>query len=130
MCELTAPADKHDLPAAEAIVSLGLQPCVVSRLPEILEWFGDFNWPVAKALVPLFQNSGIEVVPAMEGVLNGSDNVHKYWVLQILVPIVSAEAQSKLLPIIKRIARSPTPGEVAEEVELEAREFLAGYAGT
>ena len=71
------PTDKHDLAAAEAIVSLGLVPEVLSRLPEILEWFQDINWPVARALVPLFRQAGPEVVPAIEKVLKGDDDVHK-----------------------------------------------------
>ena len=100
---------------------------MISRLPDIIDWFQDFNWPVAKALVPLFREAGIEVVPAIEGVLSGSDDVHKYWVLQVLVPNISPEAKSMLLDTVERIAHSPTPGEAAEEVDVEAREFLAGY---
>ena len=121
------PTDKHDLAAAEAIVSLGLVPEVLSRLPEILEWFQDINWPVARALVPLFRQAGPEVVPAIEKVLKGDDDVHKYWVLQILLQILSEPAKAGLVATVNRIAHTPTAGEVAEEVDQEARDFLESW---
>ena len=127
--DVPLPTDKHDLAAAEVIVSLGLVSEVLAQLPAILEWFQDINWPVARALMPLFRQAGPEVVPAMASVLDGDDDVHKYWVLQILLPILSESAKAGLAATVNRIAHTPTAGEVAEEVDLEARDFLESWPG-
>ena len=68
-------------------------------LPSLLEWIQDCN-PHEK------------------------DDIWKYWIITCLVPLFSDESINCILSDIQRIAKSPTQGELREEVHEAAVIFL------
>jgi hypothetical protein len=123
MSTLPLPTHKADVVAAEQLVAAGM-PTVEPVLGSLLEWFQDFNWPVARALAPLFEGMGPEVVPHIQRVLGSDDEVWKYWLVTVILPRLSPAAQLALRPELERIAQHPTDGERREEVWLEAQSYL------
>ena len=120
------PADKHDLPKAEAIVALGY-PAVDALLPELIAWMKDINWPVAKVLSPFLAGIGEPLAPHLRMIFESEDHVWKYWVLDKLVAPSSSLAIA-IKPHLLRMALEPSPGESDEEVDEIARRILAKKA--
>lgn len=123
MKEQDLPAHKCDLVAAEKIVTMGM-PAIEPILGGILEWFQDYNWPVAKVLERVFYGMGVEVVPHIKRVFESDDDVWKYWIIVSVLPKLSTEAQTALREDVLRITEFPTKGEVEEEVVKEAIDYL------
>ncbi|MBV9852871.1 MAG: DUF5071 domain-containing protein [Armatimonadetes bacterium] len=121
------PQTKSDTDKAQALVSLGY-PAVAPVLPELVEWLQDINWPVAQVLEPFLAGIGLPLLPQVRRVLATEDGTWKYWVLSCLVARSSALA-SALHEELTRLASAPTPAEVDEELDTQARAILSSVAG-
>jgi len=116
------PQDKYDLGRAEAAVAAGY-PAVAPVLPLLLEWIQDMNWPVARVLGPFLGSIGAPIADAVRPILNGSDDIWKYWVIgQVLAK--SPDLRRIFRPSLERLAASPTDNERAEELDELARAVL------
>lgn len=69
---------------AEMIIKQGY-PAVAESLPELLAWLQDINWPGAQEIADFLVAVGAPVIPHVRCVLQGSDRVWQYWVLNFLV---------------------------------------------
>jgi hypothetical protein len=117
------PASKFDLDAVARARAAGY-PEIGPVLPALLEWLQDGNWPVAGALVDVLALVGTPIGPHIVGILRGSDDIWKYWVLTMLAPRLSVDAREAIIDECVRIINSPTDGERLEEVDLAARDIL------
>ncbi len=116
------PENKHDLERANAAVAAGF-PIVQPILAELLEWVQDFNWPVARVLAPFLAAIGLPITSHVRAVLEGNDEVWKYWVVStILGP--SRPLAEAFRAELERLASTPTVSEASEEVDDVARETL------
>lgn len=118
------PLDKFDAAKLDKLEQMGF-PAIEPLVPALLAWLQDGNWPVAKRLSPLLASIGSPIAPCVRQVLSGDDGLWKYWVLCMVVK-ASVELRRDLKEDIERIASSPTRDERAEEVDLYARDLLAG----
>ena len=123
MTEKDLPAHKGDIAAAQRIVDAGM-PEIEPIIGGILGWLQDYNWPVAKVLDQAFLGMGEEIVPHIKEIFESDDSVWKYWIIVIVVPKLSLEAQVALRAEIDRISKSPTNDELVEEVAAVATEYL------
>ena len=118
------PVDKLDTVRAEQLVALGY-PAVAEVLPSLLEWVQDLNWPVARILQPFLATIGAPLAPYIRDVLKTTDETWKWSVLQGVVG-QSHELVESLRSDLRRLAESPTPSEVQEELQALSQELLAG----
>ena len=95
-------------------------------IPSLLEWIQDCNWPVAGDILPVLALHQSALVPLIHRVLSPheKDDIWKYWIITCLVPLFSDESINCILSDIQRIAKSPTQGELREEVHEAAVIFL------
>lgn len=95
-------------------------------LPSLLEWIQDCNWPVAGDILPVLALHQSALVPLIHRVLSPheKDDIWKYWIITCLAPLFSDESINCILSDIQRIAKSPTQGELREEVHEAAVIFL------
>lgn len=95
-------------------------------LPKLLEWIQDCNWPVARVMPPILAMHQECMIPLLKDILapEEEDNIWKYYIIIDLLPLFTEANLRQLLPLLKRIAETPTSGECLEEVDLEAKEFL------
>nr|WP_242962150.1 DUF5071 domain-containing protein [Faecalibacterium sp. An192] len=98
----------------------------LSRLPSLLEWIQDCNWPVAGVILSVLALHQSALVPLIHRVLSPyeKDDIWKYWIITCLAPLFSDESINCILSDIQRIAKSPTQGELREEVHEAAVTFL------
>ena len=83
------------------------------------------NWPVAyeisKYLVPHVN----EIKDELLYILNGDDEMWKYWIIGSLIARASNKPDQELILIIKRIAEYPTKNEKSDCVDEVAIEIIA-----
>jgi hypothetical protein len=118
------PTSKMDLEAC-ANLSAANDEEIMPFVTSLLEWLQDMNWPVAPLVQERLAKLGSELVVPVRAVLNGNDNVWKYWLVSSFLPLVRAEVFRELSTEIERIASDPTGGEMNEGVHLAAEQLLS-----
>ena len=89
-------------------------------LPQLLVWIQDINWPNAGKIVPFLIVGSKEIIPEIEWVLNGQDDVWKGNCIRHILTHLPPETVQPLLPVLKRIVETPTANEKAEEIDVDA----------
>jgi Domain of unknown function (DUF5071) len=120
------PEGKFDLTRARAAERAGY-PAITPVVNDLLEWLQDGNWPVAHVLAPFLRDLG-PVPPLVRGVrtiLEGTDSIWKYQVLHGVVDGWDDGALADLEPQLIALTAHPSASDVAEEVDVIARELLA-----
>lgn len=117
------PTNKSDVAAAERAVALGW-PGVEPVISELLKWIQDYNWPVAHTLAPFLASVGRPLAPYLRPVLEGDDELWKYWVIDAVLVDAPDELVEEVTPLLVRIADHPTPGEQANELDKAAAAAL------
>lgn len=121
--ETLIPQHKSDIEAARRARAAGY-PLIDPILGDLLVWMQDMNWPVASEIEAALQPVGAPLSPHILSVLQGDDDVWKYWVLTRLAVNFGREARASIIDECLRIINKPTEGEIAEEVNLAARDIL------
>lgn len=94
-------------------------------LPYLLSWIQDLNWPIAMEVLPLLISAEKEVIPEIEWVLKGKDEIWKGNCIRCVLMSLSSEVVQPLVPHLQRIAEDPTKNELAEETDIDAKECIA-----
>lgn len=55
---------------------------------------------------------------------DNNDDIWKYWIIKELLPLFSYKNLKPIVPCLKRISSNPTRGEITEEVDYAASDFL------
>lgn len=118
------PRDKFDVRKAESL-AIADGSTVEKILPYLICWLKDGNWPVAQALSPLLASMGAALIPEIQKVLSGPDELWKYWVLNLLVARMEPRHVAALKPQIEELSRKNS----TEDVDLVARGILDGMIG-
>lgn len=120
------PGHKGDFDACHRL--LEASPEQIRRvLPELLVWLQDINWPVAPHILKALRPLDAALAQPVMDILAGDDEMWKYWIISNLLPQVRTEVRQALHPRIVAIAKQPTPGEAADEVNLAAAGLLAQW---
>lgn len=117
------PTSKVDFEACANLASVSDEE-VVPFVNPLLEWLQDLNWPIAPLVQKRLARLGLELVAPVRTVLNGNDDVWKYWLVSSLLPLSKTEVLMALSAEIQRVASCPTEGERNEEVHLAAQQLL------
>ncbi len=120
-----APRDKNDHERANRAISAGY-PAVEPVLWDLLSWLQDMNWPVAKTLAPFLAGIGIPLVPHIKKVFTSDDDIWKYWIINEIL-LVSPAVALELRHELERLAYSPSPAEIDEELQEAALNILKHY---
>ena len=103
----------------------GLPPDTLApHLPALLEWVQDINWPVARIIAPILARFDARIVPHLRTILQGDDDVWKYWVISAIIQEMDPAVREGVMDEIVRIINTPTEGERREEVDLVARDVM------
>ncbi len=92
---------------------------------DLLEWIQDYNWPVAQELIPVLIKRENLVFPYIKDILNGSDPMWKYWIMELLIPHFSDEHKIALKNEIKKLIENQQTDEDSEAVREIAIECYA-----
>lgn len=84
------PEHKLDFEACENL-QLANDEQIINDLPALLKWLQDMNWPVARYVRDRIQKLGRPLIEPIRIILNGSDDVWKYFIACHLLPCTSNE---------------------------------------
>lgn len=118
-----APKHKGDTEAVTLLKNYSYKE-IKPIVPELLTWLQDLNWPVAGPMALYLQTIAVHITDDIITVLKGKDEVWKYWLVLVFGTNATTPIAPKLLTEFKRIARQPTPEEVAEEIQDLALEII------
>ena len=123
------PRNKSDLKACEQLGDAGNED-ILPFLNELLTWIQDANWPVAAPVAERLIKVGKEIIPSVNTILRGDDDIWKYWVISLIILKLDIDSLEATLDEVIRIINTPTPGEVAEKVNLVARDVMIIHGHT
>ena len=82
------------------------------------------NWPVARSIADYLQSIAEHLTEDIINILDGDDDVWKCWCVSVFGLNATKPIDPKLMTEFRRIALNPTQGEVEEEVQELALEFV------
>jgi len=117
------PRHKFDKDRVETIIKMDRDK-ILPLLPNLLKWIQDMNWPVAPSVLELLLTFPEEIVPHVQGVLSSDDENWKWFILHFLIIELPVESRVQFREYLTRVAETPTPNELAEELDEVAKEIL------
>lgn len=113
--------DNNGLNRLSALTDEEIKPVI----PDLLEWVQDLNFPIApevcRVIAGHYAVADTEIIKLLD--VSQTDEQWKYFIIQGLLPVIEKPSDS-LIDAVRRIALRPSAGEVAEEVDEMAREYL------
>ncbi|RZK31931.1 MAG: DUF5071 domain-containing protein [Hymenobacter sp.] len=118
------PRNKFDDEAVERLALLSEKE-LLPLADELLTWLQDMNWPIAPAVAELLMPHIAAIEFPIIKIFSSNDDIWKRWVINCLLePAPVSSITPRLRQALYRIATLPTPGEVDDELDQAAREFL------
>lgn len=118
------PLNKFDIDGVKSLDTSNMSE-FQHRIPYLLEWLEDLNWPVATHVAfLLLQQDPAVLRPYISKVLQGTDPIWKYNCLSQLVFYWPKIQVQPLKPDLMKIAIYPSENEIAEETNLIALKIL------
>ena len=113
------PKCKDDMDAVQKIKELEY-PEIAPILPHLLTWLKDANWPIAKNIADKLVSIGQPVMSHVKKILNGNDDLWKYWVMLLVVKKMDPMCIQKIKFDLEKISLQNDP----EETYMLAKEIL------
>ncbi len=119
------PKSKFDFSGMEELKMLSDEE-IMPILPELLAWMKDMNWPVAKEMPELLSKHQKVIIPCIIEALQPEqlECDWKYYIIQFLLPLLEVKYLDKIKPCLERMAENPTQGEISDDADIAARDFL------
>ncbi|WP_253896093.1 DUF5071 domain-containing protein [Solibacillus sp. R5-41] len=77
---------------------------VIPLLPQLLEWIQDMNWPVAEPVLEVLLQYPTKLIPHVEEVLLGNDDMWIYWCLVKVFPALPDFSKQVLVNAVEQLA--------------------------
>lgn len=119
------PKNKYDFSGMEELMKLSDEE-IEPVIPDLLAWMKDMNWPVAKEMPDLLALHQETLIPHIIEILQPEqgESDWKYYIINYLLPLLDEKYLLMLKPALERIVKNPTRGELAEETNIAAENFL------
>ena len=117
------PETKFDVDVAEQLSDRSFEE-LKPYIPDLLEWLGDGNWPVALPVSQVLRKFVPLISKEMMDVLSGDDDQLIYWCLTLLVAPEKDVISAEIINRLKEFAQNPTEVEKREELDEIAGEIL------
>lgn len=117
------PKDKLDHESVDNLKKYSLEE-IKQYIPALLEWLQDANWPVAGPILDYFEPHINDIDDEIVKILQGDDDVWKYWILNGLIGHSDVVPNDVLMKEMSRIAENPTQSEIEEEVHEAALDII------
>ena len=96
--------DRQSLCGIDELSNEEIQPIIY----ELLTWLQDSNWPVADKVLQVLRKREILVFPYLADILAGDDIMWKIWIMELLVPTLTAEHKEALRKNIFALSKVPS----------------------
>ena len=97
---------------------------------ELLEWLQDYNFPIAKDILPIILLHQNIAVPHIINVLEGNDVMWRYWIMYLVIPNLLVTNKQLLRTSLEKTAALTGDDEDIKELVEIAKHCLAFYYTT
>lgn len=120
------PKDKFDNSTINQLCKLTdneMQPIIF----DLLEWLQDYNWPIAKDILPIVVLHQNIAMPHILTILQGNDIMWKYWVIQLVIPYLIYPNKQLVKSELERLSSLEIIDEDIDEIVKLSKNCLAFY---
>ena len=118
------PKNKFDDEACKNLIKASDSE-VIPFLKPLLECLQDLNWPIAGPVSDRLEVIGTELVEPLLEILEGNDEIWKYWIISHFLYRVTDEVYKQVIFKLNSMKKNPTKTEINEEVHDAVCELLA-----
>lgn len=120
------PKDKFDNSTINQLCKLTdneIQPIIYN----LLEWLQDYNWPIAKDILPIVVLHQNIAMPYILTILQGNDIIWKYWVLELVIPYLIYPNKQLVKNELERLSSLEIIDEDIDEIVKLSKNYLEFY---
>lgn len=94
---------------------------------DLLGWLQDYNWPIAKDILPIVVLHQNIAMPHILTILQGNDIIWKYWVIELVIPYLIYPNKQLVKSELERLSSLEIIDEDIEEIVKLSKNCLAFY---
>ena len=120
------PKDKFDNSTINQLCRLTddeMQPIIF----DLLEWLQDYNWPIAKDILPIVVLHQNIAMPHILTILQGNDIMWQYWVIELVIPYLIDPNKQLVKSELERLSSLEIIDEDIEEIVKLSKNCLTFY---
>ena len=120
------PKDKFDnssIYELEKLSEAEIQPIMY----ELLEWLQDYNWPIAREILPIILLHQNIAMPYIIDILEGNDVMWRYWIMDLVIPNLLVSNKQLLRKPLEKLAALTDNDEDTKELVEKSKLCLALY---
>ncbi|MFD2600657.1 DUF5071 domain-containing protein [Flavobacterium suzhouense] len=125
MTQHIVPRDKWDDKAIENLQNCSFDE-VRDKVPALLEWLQDMNWPVAGGIFDFLLPHVNEIEDEIIKIFRTDDGMWKYWILG-LIDNYQGKVNERIVNEIVRVYNEPTPDEIDCGVHEDVQEMIEKF---
>ena len=120
------PKDKFDNSSINKLEKLSdaeIQPIIY----ELLECLQDYNWPIAREILPIILLHQNIAMPYIIDVLEGNDVMWRYWIMDLVIPNLLVSNKQLLRKSLEELAALTGNDEDTKELVEKSKQCLDFY---
>lgn len=120
------PKDKFDNSTINQLCKLTdneMQPIIF----DLLEWLQDYNWPIARDILPIVVLHQNIAMPYILTILQGNDIMWKYWIIELVIPYLIYPNKQLVKSELERLSSLEIIDEDIDQIVKLSKNYLAFY---
>nr|3UT7_A Chain A, Structural view of a non Pfam singleton and crystal packing analysis [Acetivibrio thermocellus ATCC 27405]3UT8_A Chain A, Structural view of a non Pfam singleton and crystal packing analysis [Acetivibrio thermocellus ATCC 27405]3UT8_B Chain B, Structural view of a non Pfam singleton and crystal packing analysis [Acetivibrio thermocellus ATCC 27405] len=94
---------------------------------DLLKWLQDYNWPIAKDILPVVVLHQSIAMPHILTILQGNDIMWKYWVIKLMIPYLIYPNKQLVKSELERLSSLEIINEDIREIVNLSKDYLHFY---
>jgi len=120
------PKDKFDNSTIKQLCKLTdneIRPIIF----DLLEWLQDYNWPIAKDILPIVILHQNIAIPHIITILQGNNMMGKYWIIELVIPYLIYPNKQLLKSELERLSSLEIINDDIDEIVKMSKSCLTVY---
>ncbi|SHH45291.1 DUF5071 domain-containing protein [Clostridium intestinale] len=120
------PKDKFDNSTIKQLCKLTdneIRPIIF----DLLEWLQDYNWPIAKDILPIVILHQNIAIPHIITILQGNNMMWKYWIIELVIPYLIYPNKQLLKSELERLSSFEIINDDIDEIVKMSKNCLTVY---
>lgn len=120
------PKDKFDNSTISQLCKLTdneIQPIIF----DLLEWLQDYNWPIAKDILPIVVLHQNIAMPHILKILQGNDTIWIFWIIELVIPYLIYPNKQLVKSELERLSSLEITDEDINEIVEISKKCLEFY---
>ncbi|WP_326513662.1 DUF5071 domain-containing protein [Clostridium intestinale] len=120
------PKDKFDNSTIKQLCKLTdneIRPIIF----DLLEWLQDYNWPIAKDILPIVILHQNIAIPHIITILQGNNMMWKYWIIELVIPYLIYPNKQLLKSELERLSSLEIIDDDIDEIVKMSKNCLTIY---